>query len=208
MNIVFDFGAVLFRWQPAELVAQAFPDHARTAADAQTLARALFHHADWQAFDQGMVTMVEVVQRSADRLQLPHAAVQNLVGRIGELLTPIAPTVQVLQALQALKTTRPELRLYFLSNMPADYARELERTHSFLRWFDGGIYSGDARLIKPDPAIYALLESRYALQPGKTVFTDDLAANIAAARARGWHGIQFESAAQLLQGLADLLGPF
>ena len=30
MNLVFDFGAVLFHWQPAQLVAESFPDLAAT----------------------------------------------------------------------------------------------------------------------------------------------------------------------------------
>lgn len=208
MNIVFDFGAVLFRWQPAELVAQTFPEQAPTPDSAQALAKALFSHADWHAFDQGTVCMTDVVARSAERLQLPLAHLQGLVGRIGDLLTPLAPTVQVLEALRNLKARRPALRLFFLSNMPTDYARVLERSHGFLQWFEGGIYSGDVKLVKPDPAIYALMESRFGLQPDQTVFIDDLAANIAAAKARGWHGIQFKSAAQLKLGLAAHLGAF
>jgi putative hydrolase of the HAD superfamily len=208
MNIVFDFGAVLFRWQPADLVAQTFPGHASMPEGAQALAKALFSHADWHAFDQGLVSPEEVIQKSAQRLQLPLAPLSSLVGRIGELLTPIDATVQVLAALHGLKTSRSDLRLYFLSNMPSVYARELEQAHSFLQWFDGGIFSGDAKLVKPDPAIYALLESRYGLQPARTIFTDDLAANIDVARARGWHGIQFESAVHLKSGLESHLGPF
>ena len=27
MNVVFDFGAVLFAWRPAEIVAETFPDY-------------------------------------------------------------------------------------------------------------------------------------------------------------------------------------
>ena len=58
--------------------------------------------------------------------------------------------------------------------MPAPYARTLERLHDFLGDFDGGIFSGDVLLIKPEPAIYQLLQTRYALEPAKTVFIDDL----------------------------------
>ena len=35
MNIVFDFGAVLFDWQPVQLVAQHFPERAATPAQAR-----------------------------------------------------------------------------------------------------------------------------------------------------------------------------
>ena len=87
--------------------------------------------------------------------------------------------------------------MYFLSNMPMPYARVLEQRHAFLKNFDGGIFSGDVKLIKPDPAIYELLESRYLLDPGHTLFIDDLKSNVEAAKKRGWHGIHFESTAQM-----------
>ncbi|HRA63620.1 MAG TPA: HAD-IA family hydrolase, partial [Burkholderiaceae bacterium] len=99
-------------------------------------------------------------------------------------------------SLRERRTRAGDVRLYFLSNMPAPFARTLERRHDFLSWFDGGIFSADVRLIKPDPAIYALLETRYLLDPARTVFIDDLAANVSAAQARGWRGVHFQSAAQ------------
>ena len=95
--------------------------------------------------------------------------------------------------------------LYYLSNMPGPYARSLESQHSFLRCFDGGVFSGDVHRIKPEPEIYALLESRYALQPDQIVFIDDLKHNVEAATERGWQGIQFESAAQVQAQLLPLL---
>mgnify|MGYP001756992479 FL=1 len=56
-------------------------------------------------------------------------------------------------------------------------------------------------LIKPEAAIYQLLQSRYDLDPVKTVFIDDLLGNIEAAQAQGWHGIHFKSAQQVTQDL-------
>jgi 2-haloacid dehalogenase len=43
--------------------------------------------------------------------------------------------------------------------------------------------------MKPHAGIYAEAERRFALEPGATVFIDDRADNITAARARGWQGI-------------------
>ena len=196
-NIVFDFGAVLFTWRPAELVQDHFPQHADTAERASQLGRSIFSHDDWHNFDRGSLAMDEVVNRTAKRLALPAPVLESLVSRIGELLTPMADTVAVLNDLRRRRHAQGNLRLYFLSNMPAPYARTLEQRHDFLQWFDGGIYSGDVKLIKPDPAIYRALEERYALEPQHTVFIDDLKANIAAAEERGWRGIHFESPAQL-----------
>jgi putative hydrolase of the HAD superfamily len=195
-NVVFDFGAVLFSWRPDLLVAEQFPQQAATAHAARGLAHAIFHHDDWLSFDRGAVALDEVIARTAQRLALPHANVAELMSGIGERLTPIPDSLVLLTRLRERREQHGDVRLFFLSNMPAPFARVLERRHDFLRWFDGGIFSGDVQLVKPDPAIYALLESRYALAPARTVFIDDLAANVAVAQARGWRGVQHLSAAQ------------
>jgi putative hydrolase of the HAD superfamily len=198
MNVVFDFGAVLFTWRPAELVAQCFPEAAATPQQAGQLAHAVFGHPDWHDFDRGTLPLAEVVARTAQRLDLNPAVLTELVESIGERLVPIPETVALLAQLHAQRASSASgARLYFLSNMPVPYARTLERLHPFLQWFDGGIFSGDVHHIKPEPAIYTLLQTRYALYPAQTVFIDDLLGNVQAARTLGWHGIHFESAAQV-----------
>ena len=209
MNIVFDFGAVLFTWRPLELVAESFPELAPTPAQAGHWAHQVFGHADWHAFDRGSASMEETIDRTVTRLGLERTALTHLVESIGERLVPMADTVTVLRKLQALRAQQQvqgdgALKLYFLSNMPVPYARTLERTHGFLQGFDGGIFSGDVLLIKPEPAIYQLLQNRFALDPTKTVFIDDLLTNVHAAQAQGWQGIHFQSAAQLAVELQKL----
>ena len=157
INIVFDFGAVLFSWRPDLLLAEQFPLRAATPQAAQAL------------------------QRFAENWKLPQ--LWNFMSGIGERLAPMPDSVALLTMLREQRDRHGDLRLYFLSNMPAPFARVLEHRHAFLSWFDGGVFSGDVQLIKPDPAIYALLETRYALEPAKTVFVDDLVANVAAAGA-------------------------
>lgn len=202
MNVVFDFGAVLFTWRPAEILAEAFPAHAGTPEEARQLAHAMFSHDDWQNYDRGLLEMDVVVQRLSSRLQLDHGAVRHLVQNIGECLVPIEETVAVLHALHARKQAGDGVRgLYFLSNMPRPYARELEQKHAFLQHFDGGVFSGDVRLSKPDPAIYQLLQSRYQLRPESTLFIDDLHANVQAAQQLGWQGIHLTAPDTLADAL-------
>jgi putative hydrolase of the HAD superfamily len=197
MNVVFDFGAVLFGWQPQQLVAQAFPDQTRQPGQAAALAKALFGHADWHGFDRGTVSMQVVINQSAARLGLDHAALTERVQGIGEHLALLPGTFDLLLKLKQYKKAGCAIDLYFLSNMSVPYARTLERKFEFLQWFDGGIFSGDVHLIKPEPAIYQLLQNRYGLDPAQTVFIDDLLNNVQAVQALGWHGIHFESAAQV-----------
>jgi putative hydrolase of the HAD superfamily len=205
MNLVFDFGAVLFGWQPAQLLASQFPDIATSPQTAQQLARSIFAHADWQAFDRGTLALDDVVQRTSQRLALPYAQLHALVSSIGERLRPMHETVDVLVRLEQRRRLCGDVSLYFLSNMPAPYARTLEQKHIFLQYFDGGIFSADVQCIKPDPAIYRLLQQRYALEPAQTLLIDDLKINVDAARGLGWSGIHFESAQKLRASLGNLL---
>lgn len=204
MNLVFDFGAVLFTWKPAELLASSFPNQAGDAQAAASLAHVLFGHADWHSFDRGTLTMDALVARTAERLALDAAVLADLVAHIGERLQPMPGTLALLQQLHAQRQRQPGLRLYYLSNMPVPYARVLEQRHVFLQWFDGGIFSCDELITKPDAAIYQLLQARYALEPARTVFVDDLKHNVQAAIALGWHGIHFESPEQLRERLVSL----
>ncbi len=207
MNLVFDFGAVLFAWQPAQLVATYFPKLAGTPQAAQRLAHAIFSHDDWRSFDRGAMSLDDVVQRTGQRLALPNAPLNGLVTGIGERLTPMEDTVSVLADLVHRRRQRSDVRLYFLSNMPAPYARTLEHRHRFLQWFDGGIFSGDVQHIKPELAIYQLVQTRYALDPKRTLLIDDLKDNVDAACGLGWCGVEFVSAQQLRTSLANLLDP-
>ncbi len=198
MNIVFDFGAVLFTWQPGKLLLQAFPGRVDTPQEAAELSHQMFGHPDWHDFDRGVLEIEVVIDRTARRLALPADALARLVRGIGDNLVPIDETVALLQWLHARRLAGDGVAgLYYLSNMPGPYARFLESQHGFLKCFDGGIFSGDVHHIKPEPEIYELLENRYALPPAQIVFIDDLKHNVQAATARGWQGIQYESAAQV-----------
>ena len=204
MNIVFDFGAVLFTWRPAELLRRHFPERVASEPLAAELARDVFAHADWHQFDRGGVSMDAVVARTAARVGLAPDALMRLTQSIADHLAPMPESVALLSQLHGLRVQQGDApRLYFLSNMPAPYARALVQRHAFLQCFDGGVFSSDVALIKPEAEIYALLERRYALAPERTIFIDDNAANVQAAQARGWQGIQFESAQQVQAQLAS-----
>ena len=148
----------------------------------------------------------QVVARSALRLALPEARLRDALGPIGERLEPIACNIDLLAGLRQRRDSRGGIKLYFLSNMPGLFARALERRHAFLQWFDGGIFSSDVKLGKPDPAIFKLLASRYRLAGADTLFIDDSLANVQAADALGWQTIHCEAPERLPGQLMRKLG--
>ena len=195
MNIVFDFGAVLVNWRPHDVVRKHFPEVANSPVTAAQLATHFFAHPDWQEFDAGRVTAQEISALTAKRLNLEQAAVQRMVDAIEDHITPIASSVQVLESLHAQRSSAKH-KLYFLSNMPAPYARALER-HAFMGCFDGGIWSADHGLIKPQPEIFHKLEALYGLQGQPILFIDDHPANIAAAQKESWQTIHLTDPSKL-----------
>ena len=58
-------------------------------------------------------------------------------------------------------------------------------------------------MAKPDGRVFELLLDRFGLAPETTLFIDDSAKNVEAARAAGMQAIEFESPAGLRRRLED-----
>ncbi|WP_343039155.1 HAD family phosphatase [Propylenella binzhouense] len=89
-----------------------------------------------------------------------------------------------------------------LSNFNQDLFALTVPAYPFLGWFRGATVSGTVRLVKPDPAIYALHAQTFGLEPAATLFFDDSPPNVEAARAAGWNAELFTDAAAMRRDLA------
>ena len=198
--VVFDFGAVLFRWQPLALLQQTVPELAPDETTARALAARIFEsftpHSDWAQFDLGRIEEPALARRIARRIGAEASQVRRVIDAIPPHLEPQAPTVALFRALKARGH-----RLFFLSNMPLPYAAHLEREHAFVGEFDDGIFSGRVGLMKPHEAIFRLAEQRFALEPDQTLFIDDHLGNVRAAESLGWQGLRFATAESCAEAL-------
>ena len=192
-KFVFDFGRVVFRWEPEALLREVLPQRAFDAASAAHWTALVFqsYGGDWGSYDRGSVTPEVLVRRIATRTGLRPDEVQRVVDGAPRALTPLPDSVALLQRLHA--AGRP---LYYLSNMPAPMAAHLQATHGFLGLFEDGVFSGHVGHNKPEPAIYDLAAQRFGHPAEELVFLDDHDPNVAAARALGWNALQFHNAAQ------------
>ena len=202
-TVVFDFGAVLFQWQPYRLLQETVPDLAPDEASARRVAAQIFEsftpESDWARFDLGRIAEAELAERIATRIGVRAEQVRRVIDGIPPHLQAQAPTVTLLKQLKAAGH-----RLFYLSNMPHPYADHLERCNAFVADFQDGIFSARVGLMKPHAAIFELAEQRFGLVPADTVFIDDHAGNVQAARSRGWQAVQFASAAQCSADLQAL----
>lgn len=201
--VVFDFGGVLFNWQPPTLIQSVLPQHASNDEQATALAAQVFESfvpgSDWSEFDRGALSWDQTSARIAVRTGLPQADVHSLMSAIPPHLAPMPPSVTWLERLAA-----SGMRLHFLSNMPRPYADFLQREHAFLTRFVNGVFSCDVGQIKPNADIFHTAAQRFeVMQPERIVFIDDNAHNVKTARDLGWRAVQFVDAAQCQTELAE-----
>jgi putative hydrolase of the HAD superfamily len=201
LNIVFDFGGVLFTWQPHEFIARLLPERAATPDAAHALVGEFFqgYGGDWGEFDRGTIAPGPLAERIARRTGLALADVQRVIDAVPTELKPIDGSVSLVRRLHAQGHA-----LYFLSNMPSPYADHLDATHDFIDLFRAGVYSARVGLIKPEAAIFAHALRRFGIAAHDTLFIDDLASNVEAARQAGWHALHFCSPQQCEAELARL----
>jgi HAD superfamily hydrolase (TIGR01509 family) len=95
-------------------------------------------------------------------------------------------------------------RVYLLSNIGDLHWAHLSREYRLHTIGHGALPSYLAGVMKPHAGIYAEAERRFRLTPASTVFIDDRADNIAAARARGWQGIVHADFASTRRALREL----
>jgi 2-haloacid dehalogenase len=198
--VVFDVGDVLFHWEPEKL-------YRRLIADAEDRKRFLAEicSPEWNAgFDRG-AAMPEGVARHAERHPAHAELIRAWWSRWPEMTGPaIEGSIACLRALKA-----KGLPVFGLTNFAAETWPIAQTLYPVLTEFDDVVVSGREGRIKPEPEIYALLESRVPVAPEALFFTDDRPANVAAARARGWTAHLFRGAHGLRQALieAALLKP-
>jgi putative hydrolase of the HAD superfamily len=194
-GVVFDFGGVVFNWKPAVLLQQVVPHLAPNDAAALTLKDTIFQgltlNSDWALFDQGLIEPDALAARIAARTGLDQADVARVIAAIPAHLAPKLDTVALIESL-----AQQGVPLFFLSNMPAPYARYLQQAHGFLSHFKAGVFSADVACSKPDPRIYDMALARTGMAAQSLVFVDDLAENIDVATSLGWHGVVFDNAEQ------------
>ncbi|MBL8306952.1 MAG: HAD family phosphatase [Rubrivivax sp.] len=192
-KVVFDFGGVLFHWQPEAMLQREVPHLAYDEESARHWVLTIFqsYGGDWGEFDRGRLEVPDLVRRIARRTGLPTTDVLRVVQGVPSELRPIPESVALLTRLREAGRT-----LFFLSNMPEPYAAHLERENAFVGWFNDGIFSARVNHIKPEAAIFELAARRFGADPADLVFLDDHAPNVEQARALGWNAVHFRNAAQ------------
>ena len=188
--VVFDFGGVLFDWNPHHLYRKLIADDHERQWFLDTICTQA-----WNTEQDAGRSLADATRSLIDEYPHHHALIQAYYDRWHEmLLGPLPEGVAILTALH-----QANMPLFGLTNWSAETFPYARAHYPFLQIFRDIVVSGEVKLIKPDAAIYhASLDQVRAhlpdIQAREVVFIDDVAGNIEAAVALGWQGIHHVSA--------------
>jgi 2-haloacid dehalogenase len=194
--VVFDVGNVLYHWSPRALYQRLIPDGQALDAFLRDVVT-----QDWHFQHDAGRPFVETSQELI-ALYPQHAALIEAWGPCFEetITGPVAGMHDLVRALH-----HRGIPLYGITNFSDEFWQPFRtRETALFDHFDDIIVSGREKLVKPDPAIYALALSRFGLAPGEGYFIDDNEANVVAAREGGFAAHLFTHADALLPELSAL----
>ena len=186
-TVVFDIGGVLTQYNPRLFYrSQGFSEEMT-----ERIFRATNATPHWAEYDRGVLGDGEILSlfqkdapEIADEIARALSNTHGLVRRSDHAI----PWIR--------KVKETGRQVLVLSNFSRKVKEECADALDFLPETDGGILSYRDHCIKPDPIIYALLTSRYRLDPSHCVFIDDTMENLTAARDAGFWTIHYENQAQ------------
>lgn len=194
-NIIFDIGNVLagFAWK------EYFAGFGYEEAVLERLAKATTLSSAWAEFDRAVLSDEEVFQLFIDNDPEMEPYIRETLTHVPGLVSAFDYAIPWVQELKA-----KGYKVYYLSNFPRTARTDCDDALGFVQYMDGGIFSFDVNLIKPDAAIYHALLERYQLNAQECIFFDDMEKNVQAACEVGIHGVLFENKAQAMEELARL----
>ena len=192
--VVFDIGRVLIQWDLRYLFARLIDD----AAELDWFLANVVSE-DWHLQQDAGRPLADMVAERTCEFPDHAPLIDAYATRFPETIPgPIAGTHDLVARLDEARVP-----LYGLTNFGADFWDEFRCEWRVFDSFRDIVVSGHEKCVKPDPAIYAIAEARFGVPPGALLFVDDKPENIAAARARGWHGHVFTDAETLERDLVQ-----
>lgn len=182
-NLVFDMGNVLIHWSADRLMDGM---GVKDEEDRKILVEEMFHSSEWLLLDWGQTTEDEV--ESVFRSRIPSRLWSCIHNSIywENMIYPVEGMADFIKGKK-----EEGYSIYLLSNAPA-------RCHDFFhlipgsQYFDGVVFSGAVRMVKPESDIFFYLAERYSLNSGECLFVDDLEENVRGAERCGFYGHVFK----------------
>lgn len=179
-NIVFDVGKVLldFPWE-------TYSDQLNFPEDTKKFLRKnVVYSKLWGEFDYNIRPYEDIVNEFCAINPEYAKEIRELVDTIDRCVSPYPYTDQWLYTLKS-----RGYHLCLLSNWSKPIYERLKKegVMDFEKYMDKKVWSFEHHIVKPNKAIFDLL----GVDPARTVFIDDMEANVKAAESYGYHVILF-----------------
>lgn len=128
-----------------------------------------------------------------------HGDLEEFGGYFADIFTEMPGTI----ALHA-ELRRRGFKTFIFSNTNDLAIEHVRRNFPFFKQFDGYIFSYEVGGMKPQPEIYAAMETLAGRRGADLVYLDDRPENVAVGAARGWRAILHESPEKTRKSLAAM----
>ena len=182
-TVVFDIGNVLVDFDRIAYLTGLFHDEETV----DRVDHAIFRTGYWDDLDRGEDTD-ETFARMLEAEPGYEDQIRQAFDEIGACTVRCDYAIPWIRALK-----KRGLRVLYLSNYSPHTMQSNPGALDFVPFMDGGIFSCDVRINKPDPAIYRLLIKKYDLVPEECIYLDDKQVNVDAAKETGMSGIVFRN---------------
>jgi 2-haloacid dehalogenase len=192
--VVFDVGNVLFFWSIRALFEKLIDDPGELDWFLANVVTEQWHFQH----DAGRPIAEMVAERKVEFPGYAHL-IDAYVTRFNESIhAPIPGMAEIVDELAA-----RNVPIFGITNFGSEFWHGFRPTKSIFDHFTDIVVSGDEKMMKPDPAIYALALRRFALASDEGLFVDDRIKNTEAAAANGFVGHHFKDAATLRTDLEE-----
>ncbi len=195
-TVIFDIGNVLMKFDFFSMMHRHYED--QTVIDA--VVDAYFTSGCWNQLDLGLADEEQFLQAAIDRAPAYEKEIRQTFDHVEETLIPEDFAIPWIQELK-----KKGYRVLFLSNYSKPIMEKGPEALAFLPLMDGGVFSCDVHLCKPDPEIYRTLKEKYELDFSTCVFLDDTLPNLEAANQQGLRTIHVKNHEQAAAELEELL---
>lgn len=191
--VVFDVGRVLYQWNLRHLFEKIVDDPARLEKLLGEVVTEEWHFEH----DRGRPLAEMVPERIAVYPEF-EAEIRTYSTRFNETIPGPVPGSHALVE----QLDERGVPLFAITNFGAEFWAGFRPHERLFDHFRDIVVSGEERLAKPDPAIFALAADRFGHAPEAMLFIDDNSNNIASAQKCGWQVHHFTDAGSLESDLA------
>jgi 2-haloacid dehalogenase len=194
-TVVFDVGKVLFEWDLRYLFAKLIDDQNELDWFLSDVVTPQWHfqHDAGRPLAEMTAELVAIHPAYAQHIEAYRTRFNETIPRAVE------GSLEIVHELAG-----RGVPLFAITNFGAEFWDGFRPTQPIFDFFGDIIVSGVEKMVKPDPAIYALALKRFGLQPGEAIFIDDNLDNVVTARANAFVAHHFTDAPALRNELLAL----